>query len=77
MANNDIPGVEFMFHNTRPIVKPKRKKKYGIYSTKSKRFVFGIEQETKSKAWVALRQHIGTDSFKYRFEVKEMKRENN
>lgn len=45
---------------------------YGIYSTVSRKFVFGIQEPTKTKAWKALRKKIGNDSKKWRFDVKKI-----
>ena len=45
---------------------------YGIYSTVSKRFVFGIQEPSKTKARKALFKEIGTDSYKWRFEVRKI-----
>ena len=46
------------------------KKLYGIRSTVSKKFFKGIAEESKSKAWKRLRQKIGADSFKWRWEAR-------
>lgn len=45
---------------------------YGIYSTVSKRFVFGIQEPSKKKAWEALFSKIGNDARKWRFEVRKL-----
>lgn len=47
---------------------------FGIYSTVSKKFVFGIEEPTKEKAWKALRRKIGNDSRKWRFDARKINR---
>lgn len=46
---------------------------YGIYSTVSKKFVFGISESSKSKAWKALQEKIGDDSRKWKFEARRIK----
>jgi hypothetical protein len=46
---------------------------YGIYSTVSKKFVFGITESSKSKAIKALFNQIGSDAYKWRFEVRKLK----
>lgn len=46
---------------------------YGIYSTRSKKFCFGIDEPSKSKAWKALFKRIGKDAYKWRFEVRKIK----
>ncbi|SHG82493.1 hypothetical protein [Virgibacillus chiguensis] len=46
---------------------------YGIYSTASKKFVFGIRESSKGKAWKALKAKIGDDSRKWRFEARKIK----
>ncbi|WP_258729676.1 hypothetical protein [Bacillus atrophaeus] len=46
---------------------------YGIYSTWSKKFCFGIDEPSKSKAWKALFNRIGKDAYKWRFEVRKIK----
>ena len=51
-------------------VKPQ--KYYGIYSTASKKFVFGIMEPTKHKAWQKLRDYIGNDANKWRFSAKRI-----
>jgi hypothetical protein len=45
---------------------------YGIWSSVSKRFLFGIRAETKQEALRLLREHIGYDSLKYRFRAKRI-----
>ena len=54
-------------------VKPQ--KYYGIYSIASKKFVFGIREPTKYKAWQKLRDYIGNDSNKWRFSAKRINNE--
>lgn len=54
-----------------------KKKHFGIWSDSSKQYVFGIDEPSKSKAWKALRKHIGTDSYKWRFRVKQFNRRGN
>jgi hypothetical protein len=46
---------------------------YGIYSNISKKFVFGIQEPSKTKAWKALRRKIGSDSNKWRFDARKIK----
>lgn len=46
---------------------------YGIYSSVSKKHVFGIREPTKSKAWKALYNKIGKDAFKVRFQISKLK----
>jgi hypothetical protein len=46
---------------------------YGIYSRVSKRFVFGIKESSKTKAWNKLRDLIGDDSRRWRFEARKLK----
>ncbi|MGG0891664.1 DUF2815 family protein [Cytobacillus horneckiae] len=46
---------------------------YGIYSSVSKKYVFGICEPSKSKARKALENKIGKDSRKWRFEVRKYK----
>lgn len=48
-------------------------KSYGIYNTLSKKFVFGISEPSKKRASKALFNKIGKDSYKWRFEVREIK----
>ncbi len=43
---------------------------YGVYSTWSKKWCFGIAEPTKNLAWKALFAKIGKDAYKWRFEVK-------
>lgn len=44
----------------------------GIWSTISKRFVFGIQAETKAAAWSQLRYLLKRDSGKVRFQVRHI-----
>ncbi|WP_438312283.1 hypothetical protein [Sporosarcina sp. FA9] len=46
---------------------------YGIWSSVSKQFVFGIQEPTKKRAREKLIRRIGKNSFKYRFEAKQIK----
>jgi len=55
----------------------KDKPMYGIYSNVSKKYVFGIREPSKTKAWKALRRKIGDDSRKWRFEAKPLKTNKN
>ena len=52
---------------------PKGETLYGIYSTVSKKFVFGIQEPSKTKANKKLFKRIGKDAYKYRFEVRKLK----
>lgn len=52
---------------------PKGQSLYGIYSTVSKKFVFGIQEPSKTKANKKLFARIGKDAYKYRFEVRKLK----
>ena len=47
-------------------------KHYGIYNTMRKEFQFGIYEPTKERAQKKLFKKIGYDSFKWRFEIKEI-----
>ncbi len=49
-------------------------KHYGIYNTMRKEFQFGIDEPTKERAQKKLFKKIGYDSFKWRFEIKEIKK---
>lgn len=51
----------------------KMEKMYGVWSAVSKKFVFGISETSKKKAWQRLEHKIGKDSYKWRFEIKELK----
>lgn len=44
----------------------------GIWSTVSKKFVFGIQAETKAAAWSQLRYMLKRDSGKVRFQVRRI-----
>lgn len=47
-------------------VKPEnRTGMYGIWSFAQKRFIFGIQEPTKSKAWKALEKEIGWHGARY------------
>lgn len=48
----------------------KTKSKWGIWSTGSNKFVFGIIQKTKSAALRTLKERIGKDAYKWRFEAR-------
>ena len=50
-----------------------RKKRYGVWNTKKKEFQFGICEPSKTKARKKLFEKIGKDSYKYRFQIKELK----
>ncbi|MED1016782.1 hypothetical protein [Bacillus atrophaeus] len=51
----------------------REKPMYGIYSTWSHKFCFGIEEPSKSRAWKSLFNKIGKDAYKWRFEVRKIK----
>lgn len=46
---------------------------YGIYNIKKKEFQFGICELSKHKAEKKLFEKIGSDAYKWRFQVKELK----
>ncbi|GGP07334.1 DUF2815 family protein [Oceanobacillus neutriphilus] len=46
---------------------------YGIYSTVSKRYIFGIYESSKNKARKKLQAKIGKDAFRWRFEARRIK----
>lgn len=48
---------------------------YGIYSTWSQQFIFGIEEETKKAARDKLQERIGSDAFKWRFRTRWIKKQ--
>lgn len=48
-------------------------KVYGIYNTVAKEFQFGIKAKCKSEARRMLFQKIGNDARKWRFEVREIR----
>ena len=50
-------------------------KTYGIYNTSAKSFQFGIKEPSKRKARQKLFNKIGNDARKWRFEVREIKKE--
>ena len=50
-------------------------KTYGIYNRCAKEFQFGIKEHSKRKAIKRLFEKIGNDARKYRFEVREIKKE--
>lgn len=45
---------------------------YGIWSSVSKQFVFGIQEPSKTKAWEKLRKLLGRDAGKVRFRCKRI-----
>lgn len=47
-------------------------KKYGIWNTVTKRFQFGISEDTPMLAVARLYQKIGDDAKKWRFEAREL-----
>lgn len=46
---------------------------YGIWSDVSKKFVFGIQEPSKTKAWKALFKEIGNNARKWRWRVKPIR----
>ena len=50
-------------------------KVYGIYNLRKKEFQFGIRETSKKKAMQKLFDKIGNDARKWRFEVKEIRKE--
>lgn len=50
-------------------------KKYGIWNSSSRQWVFGISEDTPMLAEARLFQKIGDDARKHRFEPKELPRE--
>ncbi|QXN69932.1 hypothetical protein MAWWA_121 [Bacillus phage vB_BspH_Mawwa] len=46
---------------------------YGIYNTVSKKYCFGIQEPSKSKALRKLYDKIGKDTYKWRFEIRKIK----
>jgi len=46
---------------------------YGIFSTVSRKYVFGIKEESKTKARKKLFDEIGDDARQWRFEVRKIK----
>lgn len=69
---DENPGQ--MPDGTSEIPIPSGEKLFGMYSTVSKKFVFGIQEPSKSKAYKQLFDRIGKDAYKYRFEVRKLKR---
>lgn len=47
---------------------------YGIYNVMKKEFQFGISEPSKAKAKAKLFAKIGKDAYKWRFEVREIKK---
>ncbi len=52
-------------------------KKYGIWNTVTKRFQFGISEDTPMLAEARLYQKIGDDAKKWRFEARELPEKKN
>ncbi len=46
--------------------------KYGIYNTATKKFQFGISEDSKTKAQIKLKKKIGYDALKWRFEPRPL-----
>ncbi|MCY8922115.1 hypothetical protein [Bacillus atrophaeus] len=46
---------------------------YGVYSTRSRKFCFGIKEPSKTKARKELFNRIGSDAYKLRFEIRKIK----
>lgn len=49
--------------------------KWGIWNSLKKEFQFGISEDTPRKAKKRLFQKIGKDAYKWRFEVKRMRKD--
>lgn len=47
---------------------------YGIYNTVSKKYCFGIREPSKSKALRKLYDKIGKDAYKWRFEIRKIRK---
>ena len=45
---------------------------YGVWSNVSKKFCFGIAAESKNKAYKMLFDKIGTDAYKWRWEIRRI-----
>ena len=45
---------------------------YGVYNTVAKQFQFGISEPSKTKAENKLKDKIGHDAKKYRFEIRKI-----
>ena len=45
---------------------------YGVWSNVSKSFCFGIKAESKNKAYKMLFAKIGTDAYKWRWEIRRI-----
>lgn len=45
---------------------------YGIWNDVDKRFVFGIREETRKKAWKKFRDKVGSLSYCCRYGTKEI-----
>ncbi len=48
-------------------------KTYGVWNSIKEEFQFGIRESSPSKAQKALFDRIGRDSYKWRFEIREIK----
>lgn len=48
-------------------------KRFGIYHTRHKRFMFGICELTEAQAYKKLYDKIGKDSYKWRWEVRRIR----
>lgn len=46
---------------------------YGAWSNVSKKFCFGIKAESKNKAYKELFDRIGTDAYKWRWDIRVIK----
>ncbi|CAI6275440.1 hypothetical protein [Bacillus phage SPbetaL1] len=55
-------------------IKMENEVSYGVYSTQSRKFCFGIKEPSKTKARKKLFERIGTDAYKWRFEIRKIKR---
>lgn len=45
---------------------------YGVWSSVSKKFCFGIKAESKNKAYKMLLTKIGTDAYKWRWDIRRI-----
>lgn len=49
---------------------------FGVYNTQTRKFCFGITEPSKTKARKKLFDRIGTDAYKWRFEIRKIKNKN-
>lgn len=48
-------------------------KRYGVWNNVKKEFQFGINEGSKKRALTKLIDKVGKDSYKWRFEIREIK----